>query len=428
MLEVCPSIAGGRPLVRDPPALDRRQGRSGAARLHGGARARRSSSGCSTSATASGSSLNEVERRGAGRGASRGCRSRGPCGSRSPTSRPPPRRGFAPAARTTPSSCRRLGIEAFADLAEIAGIELLVIDDDDPDPRLRATSFAGTRRTTGSPEGSECSYAGAARARPRGEPRARRARGSSSLTFGNASARRPRRGRDRDQAERRPLRPSSRPSRSSSSTSRRGEVVDGGTRPSSDTPTHLVLYRAWLDVGGDRPHALAVRDRVGAGAARRSRASGRRTPTTSTAPSPSRARSPPRRSRATTRRETGDVIVETFVAPRARPARACRPSSSPRTGRSRGVLGASEAVENAIALEEVAARALRTRQLRADVAADRRSRCCERHFRASTGRTPTTGRAGEREAATRSASTSGPSPAAPSSSTAPTAARSATAV
>ena len=27
-------------------------------------------------------------------------------------------------------------------------------------------------------------------------------------------------------------------------------MVDGRTRPSSDTPTHLVLYRAWLDVGG----------------------------------------------------------------------------------------------------------------------------------------------------------------------------------
>ena len=29
-----------------------------------------------------------------------------------------------------------------------------------------------------------------------------------------------------------------------------GAVVDGRMRPSSDTPTHLVLYRAWLDVGG----------------------------------------------------------------------------------------------------------------------------------------------------------------------------------
>ena len=29
-----------------------------------------------------------------------------------------------------------------------------------------------------------------------------------------------------------------------------GEVVDGGLRPSSDTPTHLVLYRAFKEIGG----------------------------------------------------------------------------------------------------------------------------------------------------------------------------------
>ena len=33
--------------------------------------------------------------------------------------------------------CRAIDIEAFADFAEIAGIELLVIDEHDPDPRLR---------------------------------------------------------------------------------------------------------------------------------------------------------------------------------------------------------------------------------------------------------------------------------------------------
>lgn len=38
-----------------------------------------------------------------------------------------------------------------------------------------------------------------------------------------------------------------------------GEVVDGGLRPSSDTPTHLELYRAFAGVGGvvhtHSPHA-----------------------------------------------------------------------------------------------------------------------------------------------------------------------------
>ena len=29
-----------------------------------------------------------------------------------------------------------------------------------------------------------------------------------------------------------------------------GTVVQGGTRPSSDTPTHVALYHSWPDVGG----------------------------------------------------------------------------------------------------------------------------------------------------------------------------------
>lgn len=29
-----------------------------------------------------------------------------------------------------------------------------------------------------------------------------------------------------------------------------GEIVEGNLRPSSDTPTHLVLYRAWKGIGG----------------------------------------------------------------------------------------------------------------------------------------------------------------------------------
>lgn len=29
-----------------------------------------------------------------------------------------------------------------------------------------------------------------------------------------------------------------------------GEVVEGSLRPSSDTPTHLLLYRAWPEIGG----------------------------------------------------------------------------------------------------------------------------------------------------------------------------------
>ena len=41
-----------------------------------------------------------------------------------------------------------------------------------------------------------------------------------------------------------------------------GAVVDGRTRPSSDTPTHLVLYRAWLDVGGRTARSRTCRGTV----------------------------------------------------------------------------------------------------------------------------------------------------------------------
>ena len=54
MLEVCPSIARRPAVVRDPPALDRRPGRPGPARVRRRARARRSSSASPTSATGSG--------------------------------------------------------------------------------------------------------------------------------------------------------------------------------------------------------------------------------------------------------------------------------------------------------------------------------------------------------------------------------------
>ena len=61
MLEICPSIAAAKPSCEIHPLGDRRQGRPGAARVHGARPARPSSSGSSTSATASAWSLNEVD-------------------------------------------------------------------------------------------------------------------------------------------------------------------------------------------------------------------------------------------------------------------------------------------------------------------------------------------------------------------------------
>ena len=87
-------------VLRDPPALDRRQGGSGAARLHG-----RAGPAVVVSLVDLGDRFrlvaNEVEVVAARTQSCRGCRSHGPCGSRSRTSRRPRRPGCSPAARTT---------------------------------------------------------------------------------------------------------------------------------------------------------------------------------------------------------------------------------------------------------------------------------------------------------------------------------------
>ncbi len=144
-----------------------------------------------------------------------------------------------------------------------------------------------------------------------------------------------------------------------------GAIVDGGTRPSSDTPTHLFLYRAWPDLGGIvHTHSSFATAWAQAG---------EEIPCYGTTHADHFDGAVPVTRPLTSaeiegeyERATGDVIVETFarleLAPLARPA-VLVASHGP------FVWGASveEAVENAIALEEVAACALRTRQVRADV-------------------------------------------------------------
>ena len=123
-------------VVRDPPALDRRPRGSRCGSCSTPRRARRSSSPCSTSATASACSSTRSRscRR---RTRCRNCRWPARCGDRRRTSPRPPRRGCAPAARTTPSSRAALEVETIADFAQIAGIELLVIDAETTDARVR---------------------------------------------------------------------------------------------------------------------------------------------------------------------------------------------------------------------------------------------------------------------------------------------------
>lgn len=47
-----------------------------------------------------------------------------------------------------------------------------------------------------------------------------------------------------------------------------GKVVEGKWKPSSDTPTHVELYRAFPGIGRHRPHALPLGNELCAGGRR----------------------------------------------------------------------------------------------------------------------------------------------------------------
>ena len=136
-----------------------------------------------------------------------------------------------------------------------------------------------------------------------------------------------------------------------------GEVVAGDARPSSDTPTHLVLYRAFAEVGGivhtHSPYATAWAQ------------AGRDLPCLGTTHAdhfdgPIRVTRPLRRDEVEGdyERLTGAAIVELGLDPLACPA-ALVASHGP------FAWGAdvAAAVENAVALEVVAASAFRTELL-----------------------------------------------------------------
>ncbi len=170
-----------------------------------------------------------------------------------------------------------------------------------------------------------------------------------------------------------------------------GAVVDGRTRPSSDTPTHLVLYRAWLDVGGIvHTHSSFATAWAQAG---------EEIPCYGTTHADHFDGAVPVTRPLTAaeiesdyERATGEVIVETFVRlelePLDRPAVLVASHGPFAWGAS-----VDEAVENGIALEAVAAGALRTRQLRADVPPIGDD-LLRRHFRRKHGPTAYYGQTG----------------------------------
>lgn len=170
-----------------------------------------------------------------------------------------------------------------------------------------------------------------------------------------------------------------------------GAVVAGTTRPSSDTPTHLVLYRAFADVGGvvhtHSPFATAWaqarRDLPCLGTTHADHFRG---------PVPVTRLLSPAEIAGDYEAQTGAVILETFarrsLEPLAVPAALVASHGPFAWGRT-----AEDAVENAIALEAVAAAAYRTVLL--DSGLDSiQPELLERHFDRKHGTAATYGQPG----------------------------------
>ncbi len=156
-----------------------------------------------------------------------------------------------------------------------------------------------------------------------------------------------------------------------------GAVVGGETRPSSDTPTHLALYRAWHGVGGivhtHSPFATAwaqARLEIPCYGTTHADHFHGAVPVT-------RALTP-HEIEGEYERATGEVILETFdtltLQPLARPAVLVASHGPFAWGAS-----VEEAVENAIALEAVAASAYRSVALAAGLEAIP-AELLEKHF------------------------------------------------
>ena len=135
-------------------------------------------------------------------------------------------------------------------------------------------------------------------------------------------------------------------------------VVDGDTRPSSDTPTHLALYRAWPDVGGI-VHTHSAFATSWAQARREIPCFGTTHADHFDGAVPVTRPLTPGEIEGEYERETGEVIIETFAALERQPLdmpAVLVASHGPFTWGA----SAEEAVENAIALEAVAASAYRS--------------------------------------------------------------------
>ena len=143
-----------------------------------------------------------------------------------------------------------------------------------------------------------------------------------------------------------------------------GNVVEGRYKPSSDTPTHLVLYRAFDSIGG----IVHTHSRWATAWAQ----AGRGIPAYGTTHGdyfygeiPCTRKLTPAEIGGAYEAETGNVIVETFSGrdPAAVPAALVCSHGPFAWGKD-----AADAVHNAVVLEEVACMALQTEALRPEIA------------------------------------------------------------
>ncbi|MFO6427665.1 L-ribulose-5-phosphate 4-epimerase [Escherichia coli] len=145
-----------------------------------------------------------------------------------------------------------------------------------------------------------------------------------------------------------------------------GEVVEGTKKPSSDTPTHRLLYQAFPSIGGI-VHTHSRHATIWAQSGQSIRAIGTAHADYFYSASPAPANKPSPEINGEYEWETGNVIVETFEKQgieiqRKCPALLVTPTSPFAWGKN-----AEDAVHNAIVLEEVAYMGIFCRQFSAQL-------------------------------------------------------------
>ncbi|REK68576.1 MULTISPECIES: L-ribulose-5-phosphate 4-epimerase [Cohnella] len=142
-----------------------------------------------------------------------------------------------------------------------------------------------------------------------------------------------------------------------------GNVVEGGLRPSSDTPTHLVLYRNFSGIGGI-VHTHSTWATIWSQAGQGIPALGTTHGDYFYGTIPCTRPMTPEEIRGDYELETGNVIVETFrgIDPKAVPGVLVYSHAPFAWGKN-----PMEALHNAVVLEEVAKMAYHTRQLNAGI-------------------------------------------------------------